>query len=143
MANQNSSKDTSISKQMPLLDNGLEAGSFDIVLGAKQTLSRDLKGFDRYFVAAQISKSMLKDISKDTLDKKLSSDPAYQPGLIETAVICKITGSLAPFRYVLEYLGSDVLNPTDKDLIEYARLQEEERTIKAKMDAIKAKRGWK
>lgn len=143
MAKQNSSKDTSISKQMPLLDNGLEAGSFDIVLGAKQTLSRDLKGFDRYFVAAQISKAMLKDISKDTLDKKLSSDPAYQPGLIETAVICKITSSLAPFRYVLEYLGSDVLNPTDKDLIEYARLQEEERTIKAKMDAIKAKRGWK
>jgi len=143
MANQNSLKDTSISKQMPLLDNGLEAGSFDIVLGAKQTLSRDLKGFDRYFVAAQISKAMLKDISKDSLDKKLSSDPAYQPGLIETAVICKITGSLSPFRYVLEYLGSDVLNPTDKDLIEYARLQEEERTIKAKMDAIKAKRGWK
>ena len=58
MANQNSLKDTSISKQMPLLDNGLEAGSFDIVLGAKQTLSRDLKGLDRYFVAAQISNSI-------------------------------------------------------------------------------------
>ena len=82
MANNRGQKDTSISKQPSLFDSGLEEGSFDIALGAKQTLSRDLKGFDRYLVAAQISKAMLKDISKDTLDKKLSSDPAYpdRPG---------------------------------------------------------------
>jgi hypothetical protein len=94
-------------------------------------------------VAAQISKAVLKDVSKDSLDKKLSSDIAYQPGIIEVAVICKITGSLAPFRYVLELLGSDVLNPEDHDLMEYARLQEQERVIKAKMSAITSKRGWK
>lgn len=143
MANKGGPKDTSISKQLALIDTGLEEGSFDIILGAKQTLSRDLKGFDRYLVAAQISKAMLKDVSKDTLDKKLSSDPAYQPGLIETAVICKITGSLAPFKYVLEYLGSDVLPPEDRDLIEYARLQQEERKIKARMQEILVKRGIK
>lgn len=143
MAKSQPKTDSSLSKQQPLFDTGLEEGSFDIILGAKQTLSRDLKGFDRYLVAAQISKAMLKDISKDTLDKKLSSDPAYQPGLIETAVICKITGSLAPFKYVLEYLDSDVLNPQDRDLIELARLQEQERVIKAKMDAIRSRRGLK
>lgn len=143
MANHDHKKDASISKQQALFDNSLEEGSFDIALGLKQCLARDLKGFDRYLVAAQISKAMLKDISKDTLDKKLSSDQQYQPGLIETAVICKITGSLEPFRYVLEHLGSDVLNPEDRDLIELARLQEQERIIKAKMDAIRAKRGLK
>lgn len=141
MANNGGSKDSSISKQQALFDNSLEEGSFDITLGLKQQLSRDLKGFDRYMIAAQISKAMLKDISKDTLDKHIASDPAYQPGIIEVAVICKITGSLEPFRYVLEHLGSDVLNPEDRDLIELARLQEQERTIKAKMDAIRAKRG--
>jgi hypothetical protein len=143
MANHNGIKDTSISKQQTLFDANLEEGSFDITLGLKQQLSRDLKGFDRYMVAAQISKAMLKDISKDTLDKHIASDPAYQPGIIEVAVICKLTGSLEPFRYVLEYLGSDVLNPEDRDLIEYARLQEQERILKSKMDAIRSKRGWK
>ena len=143
MAKQRGATDTGISKQQALFDNSLEEGAFDIALGLKQTLARILKGFDRYLVAAQISKAMLKDISKDTLDKKLSSDPAYQPGLIEVAVICKLTGSLEPFRYVLEYLGSDVLNPEDRDLIDLARLQEQERIIKYKMDVIRAKRGLK
>jgi hypothetical protein len=143
MANHSGGRDTSISKQLKLIDSGVDEGSFDIVLGLKQTLSRDLKGFDRYLVAAQISKATLKQISKDTLDKKLSSDPDYQPGMVETAVICYLTGSLEPFRYVLEHLGSDVLNPEDRDLIELARLQEQERIIKAKMDAIRAKRGLK
>jgi len=82
--------------------------------------SRDLKGFDRYLVAAQISKAMLKDLSKDSLDKK---------------------NILRSGSYVLEFLGSDVLNPEDRDLIELARLQEQERTIKAKMDAIRSRRG--
>jgi hypothetical protein len=143
MANRHHQNDTCISKQQTLFDTGLEEGSFDICLGLKHTLSRDLKGFDRYLVAAQISKAMLKDVSKDTLDKKISSDPSYQPGIIETAVICKITGSLEPFRYVLEHLGSDVLDPADRDLIELARLQEQERSIKARMDAIRSKRGLK
>ena len=143
MANHSGSKDTSVSKQQVLFDTNLEEGSFDIALGLKQQLSRDLKGFDRYMVAAQISKAMLKDISKDTLDKKLSSNPDYQPGLIETAVICKITGSLEPFKYVLEYLDSDVLNPEDHDLLELTRLQQQERIIKDKMNKILSRRGFK
>lgn len=141
MAKKHGISDTIIAMQQSLFDTGLEEGSFDISLGLKQAIARDLKGYDRYLVAAQISKAMLKDISKDTLDKHIASDPAYQPGIIETAVICRITGSLEPFRYVLEHLGSDVLNPEDRDLIELARLQEQERIIKAKMDAIRSKRG--
>lgn len=143
MANHEQKKDTSVSKQPPLFDTTLEEGSFDIALGLKQQLSRDLKGHDRYMVAAQISKAMLKEISKDTLDKKLSSDPQYQPGIIEVAVICKLTGSLEPFRYVLEQLGSGVLNPEDGDLLEYARLQQEEQKLKIRMEQIKGRRGWK
>jgi hypothetical protein len=143
MAIKKAANDTGVSKQQPLFDNSLEEGSFDILLGLKQTFSRVLKGFDRYMVASQISKATLKDISKETLDKKLSSDPAYRPDMLEAAVICKITGSLEPFRYVLEYLDSDVLNPEDRDLVELARLQEQERIIKAQMDVIRSKRGLK
>jgi len=133
--------DSSLSKQQQLFDADLAEGSLDIVLGLKQLLSRLLQGFDRYLVAAQISKATLKDISKDSLDKLLSSNPDYQPSAVQVVAICKIVDSLEPFRYLLEPLDSDVLNPEDRDLIELARLQEQERVIKAKMDQIRAKRG--
>lgn len=135
--------DSSLSKQQQLFDTDLAEGSLDIVLGLKQLLSRLLQGYDRYLVAAQISKATLKDISKDSLDKLLSSNPDYQPSAVQVVAICKIVDSLEPFRYLLEPLDSDVLNPEDRDLIELARLQEQERVIKAKMDQIRAKRGLK
>lgn len=143
MAIRKAGNDTGLSKQQPLFDSGLEEGSLDIVLGLKQLLSRLLRGYDRYLVAAQISKATLKEVSKDSLDKILSSDPAYQPGAVQIVAICAITGSLEPFKYLLEPLDSDVLDPADKDLIELARLQEQERIIKGKMDAIRSKRGLK
>jgi len=135
--------DSSLSKQQALFDTDLAEGGLDIVLGLKQLLSRLLQGFDRYLVAAQISKATLKDISKDSLDKLLSSNPDYQPSAVQVVAICKIVDSLEPFRYLLDPLDSDVLNPEDRDLIELARLQEQERVIKAKMDQIRAKRGLK
>lgn len=133
--------DSSLSKQQALFDTDLAEGSLDIVLGLKQLLSRLLQGYDRYLVAAQISKATLKDISKDSLDKLLSSNPDYQPSAVQVVAIAQIVDSLEPFRYLLEPLDSDVLNPEDRDLIELARLQEQERVIKAKMDQIRAKRG--
>lgn len=135
--------DNSMSKQQALFDTDLAEGSLDIVLGLKQLLSRLLQGYDRYLVAAQISKATLKDISKDSLDKLLSSNPDYQPSAVQVVAIAKIVDSLEPFRYLLDPLDSDVLNPDDRDLIELARLQEQERIIKAKMDQIRSKRGLK
>lgn len=143
MAKRTLKVDNSVSKQQALFDTDLAEGSLDIVLGLKQLLSRLLQGYDRYLVAAQISKATLKDISKDSLDKLLSSNPDYQPSAVQVVAIAKIVDSLEPFRYLLEPLDSDVLNPEDRDLIDLARLQEQERIIKAKMDQIRAKRGLK
>jgi len=144
MSNRKSATDIGISKQQVLFDGGLEEGCLDISLGLKQLVSKLMRGHDRYMIAAQISKATLKETSKEILDKKVSSDPAYQLTAIEVLAICKIIGNnLEPFRYLLEPLDSDVLNPEDRDLIDLARLQEQERVIKAKMDAIRAKRGLK
>lgn len=143
MAKTKAAVDSGISKQQGLFDTGPAEGSLDIVLGLKQLLSRLLRGYDRYLVAAQISKATLKEISKDTLDKILSSDPAYQPSAIVIVAICHITGSLEPFQYLLEPLGADVLPPGDLDLLEYARLDQQERTIKTRMAEIRTKRGWR
>ena len=95
MANKQGIADASVSKQQGLFDNGPTEGSLDIVLGLKQLLSRMLKGYDRYLVAAQISRSTLKEISKDSLDKMLSSDPAYQPSAIQVVALCKICNSIS------------------------------------------------
>lgn len=143
MAKNSTTKDTGISRQQALFDSGPAEGSLDVVLGLKQLLSRLLRGHDRYLVAAQISRSTLKEVSKDTLDKILSSSPDYQPSALVVLAISAITGSLEPFQYLLEPLDSDVLDPADKDLIELARLQEKEREIQAKISQIRSRRGLK
>lgn len=51
MAKVKSLMDNGASKQQGLFDTGLVEGSFDIVLGLKQMLSRDLRGFVRYLMA--------------------------------------------------------------------------------------------
>ena len=143
MANRTAKTDSRVSRQQGLFDTGPAEGSLDIVLGLKQLLSRMLKGYDRYLVAAQISKATLKEISKETLDKMLSSDPAYQPSAVQLVAICKIIGNLEPFKYLLEPLDSDVLNPEDRDLIELARKTEQMRILQAQIDQLRARRGLK
>ena len=143
MANRKATPDKGLSKQAGLFDTGPAEGSLDIVLGLKQLISRLLRGHDRYLIAAQISKSTLKELSKDSLDKMLSSDPAYQPSAIQLVAICKITGSLEPFQYLLEPLDADVLNPEDRDLIELARKTEQMRVLQAQIDQLRSRRGLK
>lgn len=133
--------DTSMSKQQALFDTGLAEGSLDIVLGLKQLLSRLLQGYDRYLVAAQISKATLKDISKDSLDKLLSSNPDYQPSAVQVVAISIIVNSFEPLQYLADPLGGYVLPPEDGDLVEMARLQEERRKIDQRLQQIQAKRG--
>jgi len=143
MANRTGKTDRGVSGQQPLFDSGPAEGSLDIVLGLKQLLSRLLKGYDRYLVAAQVSKATLKEISKDSLDKVLSSDPAYQPSAVQIVALCKITGSLEPFKYLLDPLDSDVLNPQDRDLIDLARKQEQLRELQLDIERIRTRRGLK
>ncbi|NJD39496.1 MAG: hypothetical protein FIA89_14410 [Geobacter sp.] len=135
--------DTSSSKQQPLFDTDLAEGSLDIVLGLKQLLSRLLQGYDRYLVAAQISKATLKDISKDSLDKLLSSNPDYQPSAIQVVAIGKIVNSFELLQYLADPQGGYVLPPEDGDLVEMARLQEERRKIDQRLQQIQTKRGMR
>ncbi|TSK08572.1 MAG: hypothetical protein FPO08_04495 [Geobacter sp.] len=100
MSNRTVKRDKGLSTQQGLFDSGLAEGSLDIVLGLKQCLSRLLRGHDRYLVAAQISRATLKEISKDTLDKVLSSDTAYQPSAVPPAEHCRKLATSAPVTRV-------------------------------------------
>jgi hypothetical protein len=135
--------DNAMSKQQPLFDTGLSEGSLDICLGLKQTISRQLHGMDRWIVAAQISRATCKEITKDMLDKVLSSDPSYQPSMLFGVGVTAITQDFSAFRYCLEPLGSDVLDPADRDLIELARIQEKMKVLEAEKMRILSKRGLK
>jgi len=132
---------TKLSDQMALIDTGLAEGSLDIGLGLKQMISRELHGLDRWTIAAQISKATGIEISKDTLDKRLSSDPSYQMYAIHLTAIAAITSNLKPFQYLLEPLGSDVLDPADRDLIELARIQEKIKLLDSERMRILQRRG--
>jgi len=137
-------KDTVVSGQLALLDTGLTEGSYDLGLGFKQLLSNELRNLDRWTIAAQLSKSTGVEISKDTLDKRLSADPSYQMYAIHLPPLSALmSNNLKPFQYLLQPLGSDVLNPEDRDLIELARIQEQLRILEAEKMRIITKRGLK
>jgi hypothetical protein len=121
-----------MSGQMALIDTGLAEGSFDYSLGLKQLLSREFRDMDRWMIAAQLSKSTNVEITKDTLDKRLSSDPAYQMYAIHMSPICKLIGNQNPYKYLLEPLGSDVLNPDERELLELTRLNEHIKQLEAR-----------
>ncbi|HAM41249.1 MAG TPA: hypothetical protein DCP69_07890 [Candidatus Omnitrophica bacterium] len=135
--------DRALSTQQGLFDTTLAEGSLDMLLGLKQLMSREMNGSDRYLVAAQISRLTGRDLSKEMLDKYVASDAAYRPPADMLVAFCHVVSSVRVFRYLLEPLGRDVLEPEDKDLVDLARLQEQHRDIESKMLEIRRKRGLK
>jgi len=145
MSNRNRKVHPVTSAQPFLFTTDLEEGAFDIALGFRQCLSRVISASDkdRYQVAGEVSRLTKANFSKDMLDKYTSSDPSYGIRAEVLTALCYAIGTFEPFRYLLEPLGSDVLNPADQDLIELARLQEERQTIDGRIMQIRAKRGLK
>jgi hypothetical protein len=141
MGNRNGKSDKGLSKQQVLFDTTQPEGSLDVLLGLKQLMSREMSGSDRYVISAQISRLTGRDLSKEMLDKYVSSDSAYRPPADMLVAFCHVLGSLKVMSYLLEPLGSDALNPEDRDLIELARLQEQQREIEGKIMQIRAQRG--
>lgn len=145
MSKRRSQIDTCLSNQGSLFDNGGSEGLFDVLLGLKQLMSKQISnsGQDRYDIAASVSRMTLRDMSKEMLDKLTSSDPAYEPGVLKLAAFCVSTGSFAPFSYVLNVVNRDVIDPANRDLLRLAQLAEQKRTIELEMQQIQVKRGIK
>jgi hypothetical protein len=145
MSKRNRITDGPMSAQQGLFDSGLEEGALDISLGFRQGLSRAISacGMDRYHVAAEISRLTKSSISKDMLDKYTSSDLAYGIRAEIMPAFCHVTRTLQPVRDLVDPLGADVINPEDRDLLELARLLEEQKKIETRIMSIRAKRGIK
>lgn len=134
-----------LSIQPELFSNGMEEGALDIDLGHRQCISRAMhnSGKDRYQIAAEMSRLMACSISKEMLDKYAASDPHNGMRAVMLTAFCFVTGTFEPFQYLLEPLGSDVLNPNDRDLIELARLMEQQKMIDMQIMQIRHRRGIK
>jgi hypothetical protein len=117
-------------------------GSLDVLLGLKQLMSREMSGLDRYLVAAQISRLTGRDLSKDMLDKYVSSDTSYRPPADMLPAFCHMVNSIKVPSYLVEPLGADVINPEDRDLLDLARLMEKQKELETQIMTIRARRGF-
>jgi len=129
------------SNQQGLFDTGLPEGSFDVLLGLKQLMSREMNGMDRYMVAAHISRLTGRDLSKDMLDKYCSSDAAYRPPADMFVAFSHLVNSFGVFKYLLEPLGADVIGPEDLKFLRLARLEEQRRQLDAEIAQLRTKCG--
>ena len=143
MSNRIRRTDRGVSGEPSLFDTTLAEGTFDVLLGLKQLMSREMNGHDRYLIAAQISRLTGRDLSKDMLDKYVSSDAAYRPPADILVAFSHLIGSTRVFSYLLEPLDADVLQPEDKDLVELARLTEQRMNIDSRIMQLRSKRGLK
>lgn len=137
--------DKAVSGHPGLFDTELSEGAFDILFGLKQLMSREMRdcGKDRYQIAAEISRLTQRDVSKEMLDKYVSSDPAYRPPGDMLVAFAHVVGSLGVFRYLLEPLGSEVVNPEDVNFLKLARLEEQKRQLDSEIMQVRAKCGIK
>jgi hypothetical protein len=138
-------KANGLSGQQGLFDTGVIEGGLDIALGFRQCLSRSIhrSGKDRYLIAAEISQACKRDMTKDMLDKYTSSDPAYGMRAEVLTAFCHSVGTLEPFRYLLEALGADVINPEDRKFLHLARLEDERRRLDGEIQNLRAQCGIK
>jgi hypothetical protein len=145
MSNHHHKKHPAVSAQPELFDNSLAEGTFNVSLGFRQTVSSCIRGCgkDRYQIAAEVSRLIGYSFSKDMLDKYTSSDHAYGLRAEVLTALCYVIGSMEPFRYLLEPLDADVLNPEDKDLVKLARLTEQRLTIDNEIMQLRTKRNLK
>lgn len=126
MSNHQDKKDRNISGQQNLFDSELAAGSLEhLSLGIKQRLSKMLQPRDRYIVAAMISRATAIEVRGSVFEKILSSDPQYQPTMVQVVAACKLAGRFDPLEFALEELGAGVLTAEDMPLIKLARKRAE------------------
>lgn len=145
MGKMKSQIDTSMAMLPGLFESATAEGALDIDLGLRQSFSRAMhaSGKDRYQIAAEMSRLMKTSITKDMLDKYAASEQSNAMKVNALPAFLFVCNTFEPVQHVLHPLGSDVLNPQDRDLIELARLMEQRKIMDTEIARLSAKRGFK
>jgi hypothetical protein len=103
-------------------------GALDIDLALRDALTKAMQQHmvrnpkdSRYQIAAKMSELTRHTISKDMLDKYVSSDTGYNIQVRDMAAFCAVTGSLSIAEVVLHPLGREILDPEESKLLELVR----------------------
>lgn len=138
MSKRTQKNDNGLSGQQGLFDTDMSEGAFDNLLGLKQLMSSEMRGEDRFMIAAQISRLSGYELSKAMLDKYVSSDPAYRPPADMLQAFCHLMGSHTVFEYLLEPLGIGLAGPEDMKYMRLARLQAEREKLDQEILSLRA-----
>lgn len=118
---------TPLSNQEGLFDIPLVEGSLDISLSFRAALSRAFSKCkdSRYQLAAKLSEYTKRNISKDSLDKCVSSNLDYALRAEDLPATIAVTGSLEHVQVLLDPVGCSVVTPEDNKLLKLARLTQQ------------------
>jgi len=76
-------------------------------------------------------------ISKYILDQTISSKKEYRFPVEVLHVFCLITGSIEPFRLLLNSIGCEVLEPSESKELKLIRLMREKEKLEKQIEKIK------
>lgn len=118
--------------QLPLFpDHNLNV-VYEIKRQIRLTLSESRMSRDE--VADEMNRLASRDnvntrhMNRDTLDGWCKdSETTRLPGLAGMVLFCRVMGTLAPIRAMLQVLGADVIGPDDAALLTWARAERDRR----------------
>lgn len=142
MSNSKRNKDTVVSGQASLFDNGLADGVLDVRLAFRDSVSKALRScrHSRYHVAAEMSRLTERDVSASVLDKCIGSDFNYGVRAEDLPALVSITGDLNIIKTLLQPLEIEVLSPEDARFYRLAQLLQKRAALDAEIKQLEAKR---
>ena len=145
MSNSRQKCTTPLSGQGSLFDTEIKEGALDMSMSFRDALSKALSTCkdSRYQVAAKIAELTRHQISKDMLDKYTSSNPDYGFRAEDLTAFCAVTGSLEPFRILLEPLACEVVDPKDSEYVRLAKLNQQKTRLLTEIAEVELKLGLK
>lgn len=138
-----------LSKQGSLFDTAISEGALDVDLALRDALTRAISQHtarskdSRYQIAAKVSELTKRSTSKEMLDKYTSSNQDYCFKAADLSALCAVTGTLEPFRVLLEPLGCEVVGPEDSKLLRLTKKKQELVRIAAEVEQLERETGSK
>jgi len=129
-----------IEKKLIFKPGGLfERGSLDVSEAFRKAISEAIRRsqYSREQIVELIEILTNQRISKHILDQSTSSKQEYRIPAEVLHALCLITGSIEPFKVLLNSIGCEVLAPDEQRDLRLMRLMREKERIEKEIERIK------
>lgn len=127
-------------KRLIFQQKGLfERGSLDVSEPFREAVSEAIRKsrYSREQIVEIIEILTNQRISKHILDQSTSSKLEYRFPAEILPALCLITGSLEPFRVLLDSIGCEVIPPEEQKELRLLRLMKEKERIEKEIERLK------